>query len=215
MPHDHRHVVLDEEDREIELLADLHDGVAQLVDLAVGETGGRLVHQEELRPGGQRSGDLEPLQRAERQAGGRAMGERSEPQLVEQLTGELLDLPVLPVGADPRVIARTKPTWPWLWAPTITFSRRVIVGKSARFWNVRAMPSEAIWCAGSVSRSWPSNSHPAVGRLVDATDDVEHRRLAGAVRTDQPADLALLDREAQAVQRNDATEAHGDLANIK
>ena len=213
--HHHRHVVLDEQHREAELLADLDDGVAQLVDLAVGETGGGLVHQEELGPGGERPGDLEPLQRAERQPGGGAMGERPEPELVRAARRRTRLICWFSLRAPMRVIARANPTWPWLWAPTITFSSSVIVGNSARFWNVRAMPSAAIPCAGTSSRSWPSKSHTSGGRLVDAADDVEHRRLAGAVRTDQPADLTVLDREAQAVQRNDAPEAHGDLANIK
>ena len=42
--------------------------------------------------------------------------------------------------ADAAASARTNPTLPRLWAPTITFSSSVIDGNSARFWNVRAMP---------------------------------------------------------------------------
>ena len=63
-----------------------------------------------------------------------------------------------------RLIDWTNPTLPWLWAPTITFSSNVIVGNSARFWNVRAMPSSAMPCGGTASRSVPSNTtRPAVG----------------------------------------------------
>ena len=56
----------------------------------------------------------------------------------------------------------------------------------------------------------PSNrTSPSVG-VVDAGDDVEHGRLAGAVRPDQREDLALVDAELDVVQRDHAAEAHRD-----
>ena len=59
---------------------------------------------------------------------------------------------------------RPKPTEPLVWAPTITFSRTVSAGNSARFWNVRAMPMRAILYGGSASRSCPSKvMWPSVG----------------------------------------------------
>ena len=45
----------------------------------------------------------------------------------------------------------------------------------------------------------PSNRMSPVGRLVDAGDEVEQRRLAGAVRADHADDLALVDVEVEAV----------------
>jgi len=38
-------------------------------------------------------------------------------------------------------------------APTITLSTTLNAGNSARFWNVRAIPTFAIRCGGSLSRS--------------------------------------------------------------
>ena len=86
-----------------------------------------------------------------------------------------------------------------------------MLGNSARFWKVRAMPKRGDPVGGTASRSLPFERHPAVGGLVDPADDVEHRGLAGAVRTDEAADLARVDRERQAVERGDAAEAHGDV----
>src|SRR5438094_147025 len=43
-------------------------------------------------------------------------------------------------------------------------------------------------------------------RAVQAGDQVEERRLAGAVRADQPGNLALLDRERDVVDGDDASE---------
>ena len=76
-----------------------------------------------------------------------------------------------------------------------TFSATVSAGNSARFWNVRAMPTlrdavrgqrEQVVARRSVMR--------AARRLVEAADAVEQRRLARAVRPDERADLALFDR---------------------
>ena len=47
--------------------------------------------------------------------------------------------------------------------------------------------------------------------LVEPRDDVERGRLAGAVRPDQPDDLALLGRERHVVERENAAEAAGQV----
>ena len=137
-----------------------------------------------------------------------------EAEVVEDAQGLLGERSLLP----PHTEAERRPYVADLavvWAPTITFSSTVRRGKSARFWNVRAMPRRAMPWAGTSSRSVPSKRTLAARRLVDAADDVEQRRLAGAVRPDQPTDLAGLDREGQLVQRHDAAEAHAHLADVE
>ena len=52
-------------------------------------------------------------------------------------------------------------------------------------------------------------------RFVDPRHDVEQRRLAGAVRADQTADLVLIDRERQLVERDDAPEPYRHLMDVK
>ena len=52
-------------------------------------------------------------------------------------------------------------------------------------------------------------------RFVDPRHDVEQRGLARAVGADQPADLVLVDRERQVVERDDTTEPHGHFSNIE
>ena len=44
--------------------------------------------------------------------------------------------------------------------------------------------------------------------VVDAADDVEQRGLPGAVRPDQPANLAAVDREGEVVESDDPSEPH-------
>jgi hypothetical protein len=55
----------------------------------------------------------------------------------------------------------------------------------------------------------------ALLRVVEAVDDVEHRRLAGAVRADDGADLALMHVEGDVLQRLDAAEAQRDAAHLQ
>ena len=55
----------------------------------------------------------------------------------------------------------------------------------------------------------------AVGEAIDAADAVEQRGLAGAVRADQAADLAVADVERDAAQRDDAAEAHRHVGNAE
>src|SRR6185437_10529448 len=52
--------------------------------------------------------------------------------------------------------------------------------------------------------------HRAGIRPFDAHDELHHRRLAGAVRPDQPENLAALDREADVAHGNEAAEPLGE-----
>ncbi len=74
--------------------------------------------------------------------------------------------------------------------PARTFSRTVSRPKSSSRWNVRASPRRARLNGASLVTSSPSmRTRPRCGRLEPA-DDVEQRRLAGAVRADEPGDRA-------------------------
>ena len=61
----------------------------------------------------------------------------------------------------------------------------------------------------TIVRPWTCD--PARGRVVDAGDDVEERRLAGAVRADEADDRALRDVEADVVDRHEAAEPLRDV----
>jgi hypothetical protein len=57
--------------------------------------------------------------------------------------------------------------------------------------------------------------HAARGRLVEAGDHVERRRLAGAVRADDADDLPLAELDADVARRLDAAEADGEAPGLK
>ena len=66
-PHDHAHVVLDEEDRQAEFAAQPADEIGQLAGLIGVHPGGRLVQQQQGRVGAEGPGDLQAALVAVRQ----------------------------------------------------------------------------------------------------------------------------------------------------
>ena len=70
--HDEIHVVLDQHHGELQVVAQRADERRELVDLLVVEPARWLVEQDQPRLRDERAGELDALQRPERQAGGRA-----------------------------------------------------------------------------------------------------------------------------------------------
>ena len=89
--------------------SDRPDGLAQLVDLAVGEAVGGLVHHQQLGVGGQRPGELDALERAERQARHRPVGEADQVEPVEQLEAPAAEA-LSSQAAPRRTMERPNPT---------------------------------------------------------------------------------------------------------
>ena len=54
-------------------------------------------------------------------------------------------------------------------------------------------------------------SNVAVLRVIEAVDDVEHRRLAGAIRPDDRTDLAFLDIEGNVADRLHSAKGQRDV----
>ena len=73
------------------------------------------------------------------------------------------------------------------------------------------MPARARRSTDHLSIAAPSKHDRPARRRGEPGDDVEDRRLAGAVRADEPDDLTGLDREAHAVDREDAAEMDDEV----
>ena len=206
--------MFDQQHGEIELLANGHHGVAEFVDLGVSESGGRFVHEQEPRPRGQSTGDLEALEGAERQAHGRPEHERPQTQLREEISGPVAQFAVLAGRAD----AQNRTNEPDL-ALTVSTYHHVLEqrhGGKQREVLERASDSEV---GDLVSRHgqqiFAVEHHGSAGRFVDATDDVEHGGLAGTVGSDQTTDLTGLDGERQTVESDDSSERHRDTGDVQ
>ena len=140
--------MLDEQHRELEVVADLLDELTQLRDLLVVQPAGRLVEQEEPRLRDERARELDPLLDPVRQRRRREERPVAQPDDVEHR--ERVRVPRL----------RPRPC-----APTSTFSSTDIVRKSWMFWNVRATPLRTILYAGCFRSDEPSSStSPESGR---------------------------------------------------
>ncbi len=90
--------------------------------------------------------------------------------------------------------------------PTSVFSRAVMLWKRRMFWKVRPMPRCVIACGGFAGDVLAAQHDAPGGRLVDAREHVEERRLARSVRADQAHDRLLRDLEVDVVDREEAPE---------
>ena len=98
-----------------------------------------------------------------------------------------------------RSVAAT-PRWPA--SASIRLASTLSVSKTVGFWNLRPMPSRAVSASSSrVEVGVLVPDHPAALGPGLAGDDVEHRGLAGAVRPDHRAQLALGDPRSRISSR--------------
>ena len=86
---------------------------------------------------------------------------------------------------------------------------------SRSVWNVRAIPRRVISCGSRPSRLSPAKRMSPRVRRVDAGDEVEERRLAGAVRADHADDLALVDVQVELVDAREPAEALRDALQLE
>src|SRR5256885_2995410 len=85
-PHHHLHVVLDQQDRQLEVLAHPADQRAELSDLLVVEASRRLVQEQQPRPRCERAGKLDALLGAEGELSRRPVGEGGQADVAEDLS---------------------------------------------------------------------------------------------------------------------------------
>ena len=83
-----------------------------------------------------------------------------------------------------------------------------MVGGTRSCWNVRRRPSRARWCGEQTVQGLPSRVAVASVLGKEAGDRVDERRLAGAIRADEPQDRAFLDGHRDIGERFHSTELH-------
>ncbi len=187
-------MVLDEEHRQLEVVADAADERAELGDLLVVQSARGLVEQEQARPRDEGACELDQLLRPVGKRGSREVRELAQADDVEHVERvALARLPPARVRADEHVLEHGhRPE-----------ELDVLEGPRDPLAHdpVRRLAQERLAVELDLAGVGP----------VEARDDVERRRLPGAVRTDQPRDLAALDVERDTVERDDAPEAERDV----
>ena len=185
-------VLLDDQHREALLLVEPAHDLEELLDDDRREPERRLVEEQEPRPREARAGEREHLLLAARQRSGLLVAPLREPrQLARDLVEVLRD--GLAVAAEVRAHLQVLPD-------------RQLAEDAAALGNVRdASPRGRLRAARQLLSV---EDDRAVAR-DHARDRAERRRLAGAVRAEQRDDLALVERQRDAVQR-----AHGPVARV-
>src|SRR6185437_14502310 len=211
-PHDRRspsphYIMLDEQDADAVIVADIAEQLVELRRFIAVEPGGRLVEAEQGRLGAHGAGDLEPTLRAIRQAAGRTIRAVDESDAIEPvarlhqrarlgtaITGQP-DQPAdgVEAGAHQPVVLRHYQILQHRHA-----GEETDILKRARHARV-ARDSEAVHALEQELALGPLEREAADARAVEAGEAVEHRGLAGAVRANDGGDLALTCREGEII----------------
>src|SRR6266581_4423564 len=208
--HDHAHVVLDERDRRAELAVDVEDEAAHVLLLLDVHAGHRLVEQQELGLGGERAAQLDALLQPVGQAAGGRLADRLDLEEVDDALDERAVLELLTAGRAP--VERLQQEAPLhLEEPP----RHEVVEHAHTLEESDVLEGAGDAEGGDVGRLevrpvLAVENDPSLVRMVEATDRVEQRGLAGAVGTDDGQDLAVTDPQAHLVQRHERAEADAD-----
>src|SRR3954454_15856172 len=207
--------MLDRHPRHSPLIANPANEGAQVADLAVIEPAGRFVQQQQLRLRREGASQLDPLAGAERQARRRAGRHWLKIEQAKQRPG----------GLGQRRLVAPRPGQPQGVADEIAPAACVAADADVVEHRLRREQRQVLEGAADadlgdtmrrpVDDRAAFKQNIAAVRRVEAADAVEQRRLAGAVRADQPEDLPRLDREGDTVEGDDAAEAKRDLANFE
>ena len=184
---------------------ELADDVEQARDVALGQRGGRLVHDQDARVVRQRAQDLDPLavadgERADDLVGGEVVDlERGEQRLGLRPHGA----PVDPAAAGARRMAEEDVLGDGEF------------GKEQQLLIDGRDPGALGFLGRGEARRAPVDQDLAGVRLIDAGDDLDQRRLARAVLAEQRVNLAGADVERDAAQRAHAGKALLEVAHLE
>ena len=208
--------MLDHHHRAAELVADPHQQRPELLHLTLGHAGGGLVEQQHLGLVGDRAGELDDATCSRRQLRAEVLAVRLEVEELQQLADPPghLHLVVDRRGESQRrvdqVVHGGRPLQ----------RHRDGLGDGQPGEEPAALEGPSEPEAGALLRRERSQigageaDSSAVEWLV-ATDQVEQRRLAGAVLADQADDLPGSDRDAHVLDRADPSEAAGDADQLE
>ncbi len=206
--HHQAHVVLDQQHREPEPVANLLDQGAERPDFLVIEAARRLIEQQQLGLAGQGARQLHAFLRAEGQVGDararhRLQAEEAHQRLRFSQCGALLVLhrrQAQGIEEEAAVRAAMAPDHDVVQHRHGLEQGEVLEGAPD------AERGDAV--PGDPQERCAVEQDVAAATLVEARQAVEQRGLAGAVGPDQADDASGLDVEGDAIQRDDAAKAH-------
>ena len=199
--------MLDQDDRGAVVIVDVEDEAAHVLLLLDVHAGHRLVEQQDRRLGGECSAQLDALLQPVGQARHRGLADVLDLQELDDFFDRFAvfgspRVALAAAAARPRGRSRAYADM----RPAMMLSSTDMPLNNAMFWNVRAMPSLAARIGVMPSDARRGKSMLPFLRQVDAIDDIEHRALAGAIRSDDGAHLVLEHVEGDVGQRLNAAE---------
>ncbi len=193
--HHRLHRVLDDQHGDA-VGAELADRAEDAVEIVVTEPGQRLVEQHQPRMRRQGASQLHQAKFARREAAGDRLGPGAEPDPVERGQRHVARGGIVTradIGADDDVFEDAHP------GKGAHHLKRAADAAAADM--ARAQPGDRL--AGEFGR--------AAARREKPVDDVEQRRLAGAVRADDAVEPALGDDEVDLVERAQPAKRDADV----
>src|SRR5581483_7540983 len=183
--HDQRHIVFDEEDRNLELFPELTDEPHEGLLFGRVHSGRRLVQKEQFRPGCKGTNDLQPPLVAIGQAGRKFVSHVLQMKEFEQRVDLLCK----------RAFVIVKSTETEHGSEQTQFRLRrkrdadiIEYRKSAKKPNVLEGPRDptmADFIRAKTVQPLPMKAHVSHRRLIHAGDNIEDGRFAGTVRSDK------------------------------
>ena len=156
--------MLDEQDRELQVVPHLADEADELQRLLRVHPGGGLVEEQELGLRRERTRDLEAPLIAVREVACVVVVTAGEPAVVEQLGGALVRLPLFALHPRRSQDAPDDPSLQAAVHPDEHVLERRHLLKERMFWNVLPMPRSVAVCGGEPAMSLPSKTtRPEVG----------------------------------------------------
>jgi hypothetical protein len=178
--------VFDPDDGDAALRPDSAHRLGEIVDLGGREPAADLVEQQDVRVGGQRPGEPDPLAGRDRQVAGVTAGVGGEVDEIERrVDGASRGVTVAAPSAEHRAREHVLAHGRLVEGP----NRLERSGDPGTTHRVRTGAGELRLAENDGPRVWG----------FDAGDGVEKRRLAGPVRTDDAHDLPGVDGEADVV----------------
>ena len=166
--------------------------------------GERLVEQQHLGPRDQRDGEAQRALQAVRQVGCELVSTPGEAEELERFERRGVCRRLALAGAAQQGRAQTAARLQ-VTADQHVIEHRQLLEQGGLLEG--AHQAERGDAAGAQARDvQPLEQHLARGRRIEAADDVEGGGLAGAVRADQAANFARLDREREIVHGRDTAE---------
>jgi len=205
--HDHAHRMFHQQEREFELAVNTLDKLNEFNFLRGVHARGRFIQEEQARLGRERAHDFEAALFAVRQAFRRRVAESAKIENLKQLfrlPGDRRFFGMKTLEPDQR-LPRARGAVEIRGGADIV--EHAETAKETDVLKGAGNPARGNLAGAQTGQIATGETHCAFGRLIDARDQVEDRRFAGTVRSDQSAEFSFVDDEIERVDRAESTEA--------